>query len=226
METRLKTMPGAWEIAPSVLAYTIHTDTTTVAWAYGLRNLIIPNGECLGLAGMPFDHARNTACQHVLERGFEWAFSLDSDVIAPRDAVIRLLAHNQPIISGLYNRRSPPHAIPVMIKDGQWVVNFPRGHVIEVDLVGAGCLLIHRSVLERFLTKPGRPGKPWFDWRVDLKGHAPGHECLSEDFSFCWRAKSEFGYKILVDSSVECRHVGLAEATYGAFGPLNCSPVT
>lgn len=217
-------MPGSWEIPPSVLCYTIHTDSTTVAWAYGLRNLHIPNGHCLGLAGMPYDHARNEAVHRCLQGGYEWLFSLDSDVIPPPDAITRLLSRQQPIISGLYCRRSPPHAVPVMIKDGQWVVNYPRGSIVEVDLVGAGCFLVHRSVFEKFATKPGRPGKPWFDWKVDLRGYPgiPSQECLSEDFSFCQRARTEFGYKVLVDTSVECKHVGFAQSTYGQFVPLEC----
>ena len=226
-------MPGAWEIRDqqSVLCYTIHTDTTTVAWAYGLRNLIVP-GPVLGVAGMPYDHARNVACQQCLQGGFEWIFSLDSDVIVPRDAVLRLLAHKQPFISALYCRRSPPHGVPVMIKDGQWVTQFRDGALVEVDLVGAGALLMHRSILERL--PPQRPGKPWFDWRVDMQGikgpdgallYQPG-ECLSEDFTLCQAVRRYLGVKVLVDTSIKCRHVGYSQAVFGGFEPLDCTPVT
>jgi hypothetical protein len=47
---------GAWELRAnrSVLGYTLHTDLTTIAWAFALKNLQLP-GPMIGLAGMPFD---------------------------------------------------------------------------------------------------------------------------------------------------------------------------
>ncbi len=218
-------MPGAWEVANnnSVLCAILHTDVTTVGWAFGLRNLQIP-GSILPLAGMPYDMARNVACQEALKNGFTYVFMYDSDVIAPRDAVLRLMSHNKPIVSGLYCRRSPPAGVPVMIRNGQWVTNFPKRSLIEVDMVGAGCLLIHRSVLEK-LPHNSRPGKPWFDWQVDMAGHVPEGEAVSEDFRFCQRAR-QMGEKIYVDTSIVCKHVGYAEAEVGTFGPHNASPVT
>ena len=218
-------MSGAWELraANLVLAAILHTDITTIAWSFGLRNLIVP-GQVIGLVGMPFDHARNVACQRALEMGVEWIFFLDSDVIAPHDAVLRLMAHKQPIISGMYCRRSPPAAVPVMIRDGRWVTEFQPGTVIEVDLVGAGCLLVHRSVLESL--PPQRPGKHWFDWRVDLQGITPADiPPLSEDFTFAHHSRKH-GYHVLVDTSIACKHVGLAQSSYGRFDPLDASPVT
>lgn len=226
-------MAGAWEMleANRVLCAILHVDNTSIAWALGFRNLKIP-GPVSVLSGMPYDHARNQACQQALGGGFQYLFFLDSDVIPPADAVHRLLARNLPIVSGMYCRRSPPHAIPVMLRGGQWVTRLPdlnnpnESPLVEVDLVGAGCMLVHRSVLEKFLTKPGRPGKPWFDWRVDMQGIMPAGECLSEDFTFNLRARTEFGYKIVVDTSVRCRHVGLAQADYNSFLPCEATPNT
>lgn len=219
-------MAGAWEIrnAHSVLVYTLHTDLVSIAWSYGFRNLVIP-GDYMGLAGMPYDHARNLACMRCLEGGYEWLFSLDSDVIPPRDAILRLLARNQPIISGLYCRRSPPHGVPVMIRDGTWYSDFKPGSVVEVDLVGAGCLLLHRSVLESLPPQRPEAGKHWFDWRIDCQAVLPPGECLSEDFTMCQHSKRR-GYKILVDTSVVCRHVGLAQSTFWKFEPCEATANT
>lgn len=214
-------MSGAWEIQETVLAAILHTDATTIAWAFGLRNLILPGGF-MPIAGMPYDHARNVACQKTLECGADWLFFLDSDVIPPRDAVLRLMAHRQPIISGVYARRSPPVALPVMMRNGNWVTDYEPGSIIEVEVVGAGCLLIHRSVLEKFLENPlGRErGKPWFDWRVDMAGLVPQGESMSEDFTFCLHARRAFGYKILVDTGVVCKHVGNCQSLPGRFEAL------
>lgn len=189
-----------------------------MAWAFGLRNLIFP-GEFVALAGMPYDHARNVGAMKAIELGASHIFYLDSDVIPPRDAVLRLLAHNQPIISGMYCRRSPPASVPVMLRGNQWITQFPQGKVIEVDLVGAGCLLIQTDVLAKL--PPQRDGSHWFDWRVDCPHlAAQGLPPLSEDFTFCHHARQK-GYKILVDTAIKCRHVGFAQADYGVFEPLD-----
>lgn len=149
--------------------------------------------------------------------GVSHLWFLDSDVCCPSDTVPRLLAHNLPIVSGLYCRRSPPVGVPVMIRNGTWVTDYPQGKLIEVDYVGAGCLLISRYVLENM--PPQEPGHHWFNWKVDKQGIDPPGECLSEDFTFCAHAKRSMGIKTFVDSSIMCEHVGLAKATYGQFGP-------
>jgi len=216
---------GAWELkaARSVLVGILHCENTTMAWAFGLRNLIIP-GEVLPVAGRPFCHARNDICQAALHNKFEWVFFLDSDVIPPRDTIIRLISRQQPIISGVYCRRSPPHGIPVYIKNRQWGNGFAPNKLIEVDVVGAGCLLIHRSVLEKMPPIDAARGKRWFDWRVDCP-NLPEGEAMSEDFSFCLQARKH-GWKVILDTSVMCRHAGNAQAELGSMKPLECNTVT
>lgn len=188
-----------------------------MAWALGFRRLIIP-GPVAPVAGMPYDMGRNSIAQRALDVGATHVFMLDTDVIPPPDAVLRLLAHNQPIISGMYCRRSKPHGIPVMLKNGQWIVDYPKGKTIEVDLVGAGCLLIETKTLRSLPPISPERGKQWFDWRVDMGSLLPPGEALSEDFAFCLHARRN-GYKILVDTSIECLHCGLAQASYGKLEP-------
>ena len=215
----------AWELRErqQILCGILHTDATTIAWSFGLRNLILP-GEFVPIAGQPYDSARNTLCRAVIDGPWEWAGFLDSDVIPPRDAFPRLIAHRQPIVSGVYARRSPPHSIPVCLRrksrnmPPQWVQphELPAHGLMEVDYVGAGCMVIHRSVLEKL--PPLEPGHPWFCWRVDRQGILPPGECLSEDFAMNRHAQKH-GYKILVDCSIRCRHVGNAESDVGTFLP-------
>ena len=215
-------MPGAWEQSSFVLCVVLHTDITSIAWAFGLRNLKIP-GQVIGLAGMTYDHARNAGAMQALDAGATHVFFLDSDIIPPPDAILKLLAHNQPIISGLYCRRSPPVGVPVMQRPpGQWITQYPANQVIDVDVVGAGCLLIRRDVLEKLPPQRPEAGKHWFDWRVDTQGCpiTNGIPPMSEDFTFCLHAK-KMGYPILVDTSVVCRHVGLAQSAYQRFEPLD-----
>lgn len=213
-------MPGVWELERQNLVQVaiLHVETATVAWAFGLRNLIIPGPSILPIAGMPYDHARNTACKIALERGCPWLFFLDSDVVPPADAILRLLSRNKPIISGVYCRRSPPHGLPVFIKDGKWGGGWRDNALVEADVVGAGCLLIHRSVLETLPPLDEARGKRWFDWRSDMGG-------MSEDFEFC-NAARRAGHKIVVDTSVQCRHIGMCEAGLNSLKPLETVPVS
>lgn len=188
-------------------------------WSAMFRRLIIPGDFWFVPPGLPFDHARNAAVQHFLSTPYEWLFSLDSDVCAPPDTILRLLSHGLPIVSGMYCRRSPPHSVPVMMKNGQWHTQFVPGQVVEVDVVGNGCLLVHRSVFEK--VPPLAPGKPWYHWRVDLRGTGtvPDESCMSEDYSWNWHVR-KYGHKIMVDTSVQCEHVGLAQAKLGVFEPM------
>jgi hypothetical protein len=107
-----------------------------------------------------------------------------------------------------------------MIKNGQWITEFKKNQLVEPDVVGAGCLLIQRNVLEQL--PPQRVDKPWFNWTVDARGKGilPDHECLSEDFTFCIHARKH-GFKVKVDTSVKCRHIGYAEADFLSYQPLN-----
>src|SRR5579885_3535544 len=116
-------MPPSWEIKQNrkVLLYSIHVEETTMKWSAAFKRLIIPGDFFFVPSGMPFDHARNTAVHRFLNSPYEYLFSLDSDVCAPPDTILRLLSYDLPIVSGMYCRRSPPHAVPVMIKNGQWV---------------------------------------------------------------------------------------------------------
>ncbi len=207
-------MPGSWEISPQVLVVILTRENTTTAWAFGFKNLQIP-GNYTGLSGMPFDHARNTGCLKTLELGFDYCFFLDDDIIPPPDAILRLMSHNLPIVSGIYYRRNNP-ICPVMMRNvpggKQWVSEYAIPDLIEVDYVGAGCLLIHANVLK---TMP----QPWFDWRCD-RFDLPETERMSEDFAFCENAK-KYGYKTFVDTSVQCKHVGFFESKFpGQLTPL------
>lgn len=207
-------MAGSWEILnqTQVLVVILTREIVTTAWSIGFRNLQIP-GTYTFLTGMPFDHARNTGCQKVLELDFQWLFFLDDDTIPPPDAIYRLLAHKKPIVSGLYYRRSPP-LYPVMLRETpagkQWITEYKNPDLIEVDYVGSGCLLIHRDVLRKV-------PQPWFEWKVD-RGDLPPDQRMSEDFSFCQKARQN-GYKIFVDTSIQCRHLGVGESSGGNYKP-------
>src|SRR5271154_2084250 len=198
-------MPGSWEFSkPEVLVTVLTRELVATKWAMGFRQMQFPPSAGFSvLSGMPFDHARNTACENLLKSDFTWLFFLDDDVVTPPDAYARLAAHGKDIVSGLYYRRAAPIR-PVMLHyvagdpNPQWIEKWsPANSLIEVDLVGAGCLLIHRRVIERM-------SQPWFEWQLGKPDEKtvdgkPGESKLSEDFAFCRKAKRDFGFQIFVD---------------------------
>lgn len=208
-------MPGAWECTPDTLVVILTREMVTMRWAASLRTINLPpNSNIRTLAGMPYDHARNVGCEEALAKGFQWLFFLDDDVVMPPDGIHILKASNLPLVSGLYYRRHDPItpvAIAVTPQGSQWITGYERGKLFPADYVGAGCLLIHRSVLERMPS-------PWFEWWRDHKDR-PENEQLSEDFAFCYKAK-KLGFQAYVDTRVECLHAGISAAGPEGMKPL------
>jgi hypothetical protein len=213
-------LSGAWEReSPSVLLAILTREIVSTKWALGFRNLALPVGSGVSFrTGAPYDVMRNGACSDALATGFQWVMFLDDDVVPPADTFFLLARHSVDIVSGLYYRRQPPICPVAMAYDGdkkpQWVTQWsPPNSLVTVDLVGAGCLLIHRRVLERV-------PQPWFEWQIGKAPQPEGRTAMSEDFAFCVRAK-EHGFKVHLDTSIGCEHVGLghSSAADGSFRP-------
>lgn len=228
-------MPTSWEIKESnkVAVCILHTETSSIAWSRGYRDLKLPGREDLRTfdpfffqTGTPYDHGRNLSVSYMLQNGADWWFGLDSDLVWPRDIVPRLIqqseTHRIPVISGMYFRRSPPHSLPVAIRGGTWLQDYKPGSLVPVDLVGAGGLLIHRSVFERLKYSRPEAGKTYFDWRVDARGCSPfpDNECMSEDFTLMLNIRKQLGIMPVLDTSIIGRHIGFCE--FGPNGPQPC----
>jgi hypothetical protein len=166
---------------------------------------------------------RNVAVKEFLADEFQpdYLWFLDSDVVAPVQAGPRLLSAQKDIVSGLYVQKHFPH-VPEAYRweDQAYLPVAPEiasalrsaevgmqpgmvGHnplLMRVDGVGAGCLLIHRRVLERL-------GKGCF---------GPTESGMGEDLWFCKQAQ-EAGFDIWLDFGVICGHLALRPVTAGHF---------
>jgi hypothetical protein len=95
----------------------------------------------------------------ITNKGFlngnaDWIFWIDDDTVPPQNAILSLIKLGLPFVAGLYFLpRKPfnPIAYKRHIKSGLYapVYKYPRGGLFEVDSVGMGCTLIHRSVYEK-----------------------------------------------------------------------------
>lgn len=130
---------------------------------------------------------------------------VDDDMVFAPDALMRLLAHDLPIVGGLCFNRRPPAFQPILMRyhHPSWGMNdkrygfvydYPDNSLFEVDATGGAFLLVKREVFET-LNASGHENK-WFD---RMRG-------ISEDFSFCERVKNA-GFQIFVDTGTKIGHL-------------------
>lgn len=158
------------------------------------------------------DIYRNFVVEKFLTTEHEWLWFVDSDIEIANDTLYKLLdaadPATHPVVTGIY---------PMILNEGQVPSIFTRGYdekvdkvtmmpyltlpdspTIEVDGCGAGCLLIHRSILTTMRTI-FPPEKPWFD--MGIFDQVP----YGEDFTFCMRV-AQMGYKPLAVTTAHCSH--------------------
>ena len=152
----------------------------------------------------------------ALDAGCHYMLWLDADMRFPKDALVRLLAHNEPLVGINYSIRGvPPRFVAIkkqtiLEEDGTLI----PGKVLEtnedsvglekVDAVGFGLVLMKAVVTQGLPTD-----RPWFfyDWSKET-----GLLHVGEDVWFCKMVRVN-GYDILVDHdlSKECAHTGQIE---------------
>lgn len=126
-------------------------------------------------------------------------FWFDDDMALPKDALIRLLYHRQPIVGANYCTRLKPYA-PTAITSIDPPVRCPtlegQVNVEAVEAAGFGCLLTERRVFDAL-------PQPCF------KTYHDGRQWVGEDVDFCRQAKTA-GFAILIDHELSnmIQHVG------------------
>jgi hypothetical protein len=84
----------------------------------------------------------------------DWLFQIDDDTLIPEGALLHLLKSGKEFIAGLYFNPNPPKNPIAYFKNkddiGYSVLyDYPQDSLLQVDSVGMGCTLIHRSVFEK-----------------------------------------------------------------------------
>jgi hypothetical protein len=154
---------------------------------------------------MTFSHGqsparnRNIMIQMALDNNATHCLFLDDDMAFKPDLLIKLLAHDKDIVSGLYLMRNYPH-MPVMFDaaydNGSCRFRFVRPEdsgLIEVVNIGLGACLIKTDVFKQM-------PKPW----ITLGECEPDH--WSDDISFFNRCR-KMGFKMYVDLDIPCGHM-------------------
>lgn len=154
---------------------------------------------------------RNNLAWHFLtQTTCEFIFFVDSDIPFDPVQLDRIVSHNLPICGGLYPKKQGVLSWVVSSLAGE--APAPISNLLKVKETGTGFLCIRRDVLEKMVKKfpdimyRGDPSPDAQRWDF-FPMHAKEGRYLSEDWFFCHRAR-ECGYDVMVDTSVQLKHVG------------------
>ena len=152
--------------------------------------------------GYNIDQVRNLIADWVVN-GFDYLFSVDSDIAFPKDTLKKLIEHDKDVVSGLYIQRKPGLHILELYEqtDHGGVTNIPYGKIkdrglVEIAGCGFGCVLVKAEVFKAI-------GYPQFKYYSAINHK----DTVSEDVDFCRKAL-EKGFKIWADTTVQCQHTG------------------
>ena len=179
--------------------------TTLAGWLFSLSP---PPDETFFLDAVvmqPVDACRNRIVHHFLKDSkLEWLFMVDDDIV-PWPNILDMRFKGKLIISGL--TYIAKHGVPLVCGiTERWKDKVRFGGVqegprdpIEVEGVGAGALMIHRSVLEKM--KP-----PWFRFTYKWNGERE----QGEDLYFSQKAKKA-RYSLWLDPGSPCGHMHMLD---------------
>lgn len=147
--------------------------------------------------GYNIDQIRNLIGSWIVNGGYDYLFSVDSDMSFAPDTLKRLLAHDKGIACGVYRQRKEELILELYGPNGNllWDQIGDQG-LVPVDACGFGCTLVHRSVFEAV-------GYPWFQYHSSLEYQ----QTISEDVDFCRKASAK-GFVTFADTTIRCKHHG------------------
>jgi hypothetical protein len=168
----------------------------------------IERTECLDDVKERIVNSRNLLRERVIEKNYDYFFSLEQDVIPEKDIIEKLIFSDKEIVSAYYGKLADLKVqdaetgeikditieLPVAyIQNGEGVRRanpnevLNRG-IIDVGGFGLGCLMISKKVMEKIKFRSEK-GKAAFD-----------------DLLFCFDSK-KLGYKLYLNSDARVEHL-------------------
>jgi hypothetical protein len=192
--------------------------TTTFETSHALMGALISKGITAHIASFSWpdiEEIRNMVLSWWYDAtDFTHLLMVDADTGFPPQAVLDMLTFNEPLVGGIY----PKKCYPIEFVGSGLAAGEYRKGFIEVDGLGAGCLLIRRDAVTMMLEKFPELVRPYMtipDLRFAGAGRTFGFfDCIrvpegkvSEDISFCRRFR-EAGGKVWASTAYEFTHEG------------------
>ena len=169
-----------------------------------IYDLTVPEGykvEFQFFFGYQVDQIRNLIAKWG--EHYDYLFSVDSDISFDKDTLVKMLAHDVDIVSGLYIQRIPgTHSLEIYEASNNGgsrripFVKVKDTPFLEIVGCGMGCALIKGKVFREV-------GYPQYTYHSALDHN----NTLSEDVDFCRKARAK-GFKIWADTTIRCKHTG------------------
>ena len=175
-----------------------YVETETMKSIY---DMIVPEGyetELQFFYGYQIDQIRNLIASWIVNGPYDYLLSIDSDIIFPKDMLIKMLNHDKDLVSGVYRQRLPDQIIELYdLKQRNIPLgDLPVNELIEIGGCGFGCVLVKKEVFVNI-------GYPQFEYHSALDHR----NTFSEDNDFCKKA-TDLGHRLFADTSIMCGHKG------------------
>lgn len=169
--------------------------------------------------GAPVDHARETIVDDVMAHGLDAVVWIDTDLIVPRDALVRLVRMSNagyPIAAGIYRRAMYDEAsrfILTRMDKPTWATleelrAAAQGGVTQVAVTAGGFSIVRREVYQMMRERLGPPWYCCYDWEM-------GDWCYED--TFFQRRLYKLNIPVHVDPELHALH-------WSKFGPVPVTP--
>lgn len=169
------------------------------------------------IGGEKVDVARNYIMEQALESGAKYLFFVGEDTVVPYHAFKTLLktaeANPNAVVTGVYYIKCSDAMI--MVREENWITipNVDPGQLIDAWQTGMDVMLIPIDILRQM--KTAAPELPFCCIGNNIEGEKGVIPFIGEDNFFVHRLH-KMGFKLLVNTDVQCLHMDLATGNYTA----------
>jgi hypothetical protein len=167
---------------------------------------------------MAVDSARNYLILQALETDAEYLFFVGDDTVSPYHAFKKLhqtsQANPDAVVTGVYYIKLSDAMIMVNREDKIFIPNVDPGQIIEAWQTGMDCMLIPMKILRKMYSE--EPDIPF----CCIANNIEDLPFIGEDNFFVYRLRKH-GFRLLVDTDVQCLHMDVETGKYTAHPDVN-----